>query len=216
MGLRFDYQNASAPAVDLPAARFVAARSFAEVTNVPLWKDLNPRLGLAYDLFGDGRTALKATLSRYVRGEAAGFARRNSPVHTTVNNATRTWNDRNGDFVPDEGELGPLSNVHFGEVVVRNRYDQDIKEGFGVRLMNWETSGWRSARAGRRGCRSLRSIIGVGGAISRSPTTSSSVQRTMIPTASRHLRTRGCQAAAGRRFAGCMTSTRRCTASMTV
>jgi hypothetical protein len=140
VGLRFDYQNASAPAVDLPAARFVAARSFAEVTNVPLWKDLNPRLGLAYDLFGDGRTALKATLSRYVRGEAAGFARRNSPVHTTVNNATRTWNDRNGDFVPDEGELGPLSNVHFGEVVVRNRYDQDIKEGFGVRLMNWEAS----------------------------------------------------------------------------
>jgi hypothetical protein len=138
LGLRFDLQRASAPAVELAASRFIGPRSFDEVTNVPNWKDLNPRMGVAYDLFGDGRTALKASFSRYVAGEAAGFARRNSPVHTTVNNAIRTWSD-NGDFIPTEDEFGPLSNVNFGEVVIRNRYDDAVREGYGVRFNNWET-----------------------------------------------------------------------------
>ena len=36
------------------------------VNDVPNWKDINPRLGAAYDLFGNGRTALKFAIGRYV------------------------------------------------------------------------------------------------------------------------------------------------------
>ena len=43
LGLRFDYFNGYVPAQQTPAARFVGARSFAEVRDVPNWKDLNPR-----------------------------------------------------------------------------------------------------------------------------------------------------------------------------
>ena len=34
---------------------------FPEVQNTPNWKDINPRLGASYDLFGTGRSAVKAS-----------------------------------------------------------------------------------------------------------------------------------------------------------
>lgn len=38
----------------------------AAITGAPNWRDLSPRMGVAYDLFGNGKTALKGTLNRYV------------------------------------------------------------------------------------------------------------------------------------------------------
>ena len=42
--------------------------SFRKRAGVDSYKDITPRLGAAYDLFGDGRTALKVTLGRYLEG----------------------------------------------------------------------------------------------------------------------------------------------------
>ena len=56
-GLRFDWVHESVPAIDEPAGPLVPARSFAAIDNVPNWKDLNPRFGIAWDPFGDGKTA---------------------------------------------------------------------------------------------------------------------------------------------------------------
>ena len=67
---------------------------------MPNFNDLSPRLGLAYDLFGNGKTAVKATLSRYVQTSTVGFARLLNPLNTSVNNATRPWSDANGDGIP--------------------------------------------------------------------------------------------------------------------
>src|SRR5205085_6348859 len=54
LGLRYDYFNGYNLADDLPAGRFVPARHFDAVHNVPNWSDLSPRLGGAYDAFGNG------------------------------------------------------------------------------------------------------------------------------------------------------------------
>ena len=81
LGLRFDYLKGWVPEQYLPAGDFVPERYFAEVPDALNWKDLNPRLGIAYDLFGTGKTALKATLGRYVSFQPnVGTARRPESV----------------------------------------------------------------------------------------------------------------------------------------
>ena len=48
--------------------QWIGPRSFDRVDDVPNWKDLNPRVGGSYDLFGNGRTALKVS-ARPLRGQ---------------------------------------------------------------------------------------------------------------------------------------------------
>src|SRR5207245_11450731 len=46
LGLRFDGMNAYVPAQTYPATRFASARSFDEIDNAPVWKDISPRAGV--------------------------------------------------------------------------------------------------------------------------------------------------------------------------
>ena len=66
-GVRFDYFNDYFPESHAGPGPFVPNRniSFPEMDWVS-WKDVTPRLGVAYDLFGDGKTALKVSLSKYM------------------------------------------------------------------------------------------------------------------------------------------------------
>ena len=140
LGLRFDYLSSQVPAQHLDAGQFVPARDFAEVLCVPCWKDLSPRLAASYDLFGSGKTAVKLSVGKYVAAEFVATARNNNPVQTSVSNANRNWTDANSDFIPQDSELGPLSNVNFGRVNVTTQYDEAVLNGFGGREYNWQTS----------------------------------------------------------------------------
>ena len=79
-GVRFDYFNMGIPAQSAAASRWVGARSFAAIDNVPNWKDINPRVGVSYDLFGNGKTAIKASVSRYVSGSTYTFTAPINPL----------------------------------------------------------------------------------------------------------------------------------------
>ncbi len=148
LGLRFDYLNAKLEAQNFPAGTFVPARSLGELTGLPIWKDLNPRLGLAYDLFGNGKTAVKTSLSRYVASQTVGFASQFNPLGGTVTGAgfsgtgadTRTWTDPNGDRIVQLSELGPSGNPLFGSTTLVTNPAEDVKEGWFKRAYNWEYS----------------------------------------------------------------------------
>ena len=90
------------------------------------WHDIEPRVGLAYDVFGDGRTAVKASLNKYLSGDGSGgpFGIGAAPANSMVASTTRSWADANRDYVPDcdlanpraNGECGPIDNAAFGAV----------------------------------------------------------------------------------------------------
>ena len=157
-GVRLDIQNESTEAFTAQPHRWLPNRnfSFAAVENVPNWKDVNPRVSAAYDLFGTGRTALKASASRGVQQDSIGIARANNPATTVVTQVQRTWNDafypegdpRRGNLLPDceltsgavNGECGAWQDPNFGSPVPGTRYDPAIMDGWFVRPWNWEFS----------------------------------------------------------------------------
>lgn len=148
-GLRFDYLNAYVPEQHIPAVRFRSARDYDRVDNVPNWKDVSPRIGVAYDLFGNGRTALKANLGQYVVGQIVQIAAANNPARAaSVTSAFRSWTDVNGNYVPDgdllnpdvNGELGQISDRGFGSTRVTTVWDPEVLNGWNKRVINWEGS----------------------------------------------------------------------------
>jgi hypothetical protein len=125
-GVRYDYFSSEVPEQTSPAGRFVPERQFDRV-EMPTWHNVSPRFGASYDLFGNGRTAVKGTIGLYVQSQGTGFASTYNPVSFATD--TRTWNDLNRDDIAQENELGPTSNLAFG--VRRNQNpDPDIKRPY--------------------------------------------------------------------------------------
>lgn len=219
-GLRFDSFNGHAPAQHAPAGRFTPARDFEPVDDVPALTDLNPRLGVSYDLFGDGRTALKVSLGRFVESRAASLTTANNPITTSVTTVNRTWNDVNRNYVPDcdlgnftaNGECGPISDTNFGKNNPRaTRYADDVLHGFGNRNFSWDF--------GTEVQQEIRSGMSVTAGYYRNWAGNYRVadnqlvtRQTTARTASRRPSIHGCRAAAGTKSAGSTMSRRRSSA----
>jgi hypothetical protein len=158
-GLRFDWFIGEVLDSEIHASKWSPAATFKGFKNQPNWKDLSPRLGLAYDVFGTGKTAVKLSVSRYVDAQTVGFAAAANPIGLLDDSESLTWTDDNGDFTifnPDgsvqdrdfnpgttANELAPLpATSTFGSVVRSNtRIDDKIREGWGVRGYQWEFAG---------------------------------------------------------------------------
>ncbi len=128
-GLRVELFNTYVPAQASAAGRFVPARAFDKIENLPSWKDIAPRLGFVYDVFGDSKTALKVHVGKYMRAfSTVGFAAVYNP--NTLQTDRRTWSDLNGDDVAQPNEIGPINTPFNISGVSNRRPDPDIKRPY--------------------------------------------------------------------------------------
>jgi hypothetical protein len=111
-GFRYDHFNAKIQGGCRLAGRFVPAFCQPDVPNMPNWNNLSPRFSAVYDLFGDAKTALKGSVSKYMLPWAGGWAKRYDPF-TTVSE-TRNWTDLNHDGIAQDDEIGQSGNANFG------------------------------------------------------------------------------------------------------
>jgi hypothetical protein len=93
----------SIPQQSAGAGRWVPAREFAEQSNLVNWNTLSPRFGLSWDVFGDGRTAVKGGLSKYDR--LAGITIIQPLNGKNIAFQTCPWADDNGDLRAQESEI---------------------------------------------------------------------------------------------------------------
>jgi len=103
-GIRWEHIKAQVLASESPAGRFVPARSVGAIEDLPNWKDWAPRFSAVYDLFGNGKTALKYTLNRYNQIRTTGIATNYNPFLSQTS-AALPWRDLNLDDIAD-GERG--------------------------------------------------------------------------------------------------------------
>jgi hypothetical protein len=144
LGARYNHATGQTPLQVLGAGKFVPERRFEPLKNIPNYQNISPRLGAAYDLFGNGKTALKASLGHYpdIIRTASG-----NPASNLTRTTTRTWNDANRNYVPDcelrnpvaNGECGPWSNLTFGQLV-GSRYADGVLDGWNRQYANWQGS----------------------------------------------------------------------------
>ena len=93
----------SIPAQSAGAGRWVPARDFAAQKNIVNWNTFSPRFGMSWDVFGDGRTAVKGGLSRYDR--LAGVTIVQPLNQKNIAFQTCPWADTNSDLRAQNGEI---------------------------------------------------------------------------------------------------------------
>ena len=102
-GLRYERFTMSIPQQSAGAGRWVPAREFAEQSNLVNWNTLSPRFGLSWDVFGNGRTAVKGGLSKYDR--LAGITIIQPLNGKNIAFQTCPWADADGDLRAQESEI---------------------------------------------------------------------------------------------------------------
>lgn len=138
MGVRFDMFDGWSPTQTTPDSPFVKGFTTQRISGTPTWRDVSPRGGVAYDLSGDGKTAIKVSAGRYVAAAGAGTVQPTNPALAISTDSLRSWTDTDGDWFPDANEVGPFFNANFGKPVVNTFFDPDYLTK--NRQYTWQTS----------------------------------------------------------------------------
>ena len=102
VGVRFDVLKQHVLGEPAQTGRFENSVAYGDI-ELPVWKDVSPRTSIVYDVFGTGKTAIRAGFNKYMTGATTGFAQIYNP--TALITQSLPWTDINGDDVA-QGERG--------------------------------------------------------------------------------------------------------------
>ena len=102
-GVRYERFVMSIPAQSAPAGTWIGARDFAAQNDLVNWNTISPRFGFAWDMFGDGKTAMKGGVSRYDR--LAGITIIQPLNQRNIAFQTCPWTDTNSDLRAQNNEI---------------------------------------------------------------------------------------------------------------
>jgi hypothetical protein len=154
LGLRYDQYVGGYPEQDLGPALYLPTRNlhFDAVTGNNL-KDITPRVAAAYDLFGNGKTALKVNWGKYIMATTP--TGNPAPTAATSTQVTRSWNDsfypvgdpRRGNYIVDCDLFSQAGNAecgaglaNFGALSSVAAFNRDTRFGWGNRPWSKEFS----------------------------------------------------------------------------
>ena len=133
--------------------------SFERTASVDAFNDITPRFGVAFDVFGNGRTAVKFNMGHYLDAATNDSAyTRNNPANRIVSTVNRGWTDNNGNKIVDcnllnfaaqtpttPGSGGDTCNaltnndLNFGGTSgTLTQVNADTLKGWGVRENDWQ------------------------------------------------------------------------------
>jgi len=121
LGARVEHVYGWEPAACQPETIFIKGQCFPDIKGAPNFTTLSPRLSAIYDLFGNGRTAIKVSGNQYQNAIGTTYLDRINPIRKATD--TRPWIDRNGDLLPQLNELGASTGFNLGTT---NRYDSSV------------------------------------------------------------------------------------------
>ena len=153
--LRYDHAWSYFPEVQVGPVRFFPDPVvYPHTEGVTGYHDLTPRGGIAFDVFGNGKTAIKGNVGRYLEAaQNGGLFTDSRPVGRLVTTTTRAWTDQDKDFVADcdllnpaqqdlrskNGDFcGPNANQAFGTPNFDTTQDPALFSGWGIRSGDWQ------------------------------------------------------------------------------
>jgi hypothetical protein len=152
--LRYDHASSFSPAefngTELTSRFNPAPITFERTVGVDAFNDITPRFGLAYDVFGTGKTALKFNLGHYLAAATNDSEyTSNSPAVRIVRTASRNWQDSNNNKIVDCDIMNFAANrecaaltgdaLNFGAVSgALTQVNQATLRGWGVRQHDWQ------------------------------------------------------------------------------